>query len=51
VIVSSIRNSGGLLRIGDYPVIYEIDREAGRVIILFIGHGRDAYDGFSRLLD
>ena len=38
------------LRVGDYRVIYEIDREHSRVIVLFIGHRRDVYDEFSRLL-
>jgi len=38
------------LRVGDYRVIYEIDREHGRVVVLFIGHRRDVYDEFSRLL-
>ena len=38
------------IRIGDYRVIYEIDREHSRVIVLFIGHRRDVYDEFSRLL-
>jgi mRNA interferase RelE/StbE len=38
------------LRVGDYRVIYEIDREPSRVVVLFIGHRRDVYDEFSRLL-
>jgi mRNA interferase RelE/StbE len=38
------------IRVGDYHVIYEIDREHSRVIVLFIGHRRDVYDEFSRLL-
>lgn len=38
------------LRVGDYRVIYEIDRNQGRVIVLFIGHRRDVYDDFSRLI-
>jgi len=38
------------IRIGDYRMIYEIDREHSRVIVLFIGHRRDVYDEFSRLL-
>lgn len=38
------------LRVRDYRVIYEIDREHSRVIVLFIGHRRDVYDEFSRLL-
>jgi mRNA interferase RelE/StbE len=38
------------LRVGDYRVIYEIDREHSRAIVLFIGHRRDVYDGLSRLL-
>ena len=39
------------LRIGDYRAIYEVDSEREIVIILFIGHRRDVYDDFSRLLD
>ena len=38
------------IRVGDHRVIYEIDREHNRVIVLFIGHRRDVYDEFSRLL-
>ena len=38
------------LRVGDYRVIYEIDREQKKVIVLFIGHRRDVYDDFSRML-
>lgn len=38
------------LRIGDYRAIYEIDHGNHRVIILFIGHRKDVYDDFSRLL-
>ena len=37
------------LRIGDYRVIYEISREEGKVIVLFIGHRRTVYDDFSRI--
>ena len=38
------------IRVGDYRILYEIDREHSRVIVLFIGHRRDVYDEFSRLL-
>ncbi len=38
------------LRVGDYRVIYEIDHGGERVVVLFIGHRRDVYDDFSRLL-
>ncbi len=38
------------LRIGDYRAIYEIDSSQNRVIVLFIGHRKDVYDDFSRLL-
>jgi mRNA-degrading endonuclease RelE of RelBE toxin-antitoxin system len=38
------------IRAGDYRMIYEIDRESNRVIILFIGHRKNVYDEFSRLL-
>ncbi|MEM4246442.1 MAG: type II toxin-antitoxin system RelE/ParE family toxin [Candidatus Bathyarchaeia archaeon] len=39
------------LRVGDYCAIFEIDQKGGRVIVLFIGHRRDVYDDFSRLLE
>jgi mRNA interferase RelE/StbE len=38
------------LRIGDYRVIYEIDKAEKRVIVLFVGHRRRVYDDFSKLL-
>ena len=37
------------LRIGDYRVIYTVNEEEQKVIILFIGHRKDVYDDFSRL--
>ena len=37
------------LRIRDYRAIYEINKEEGRVIVLFIGHRRTVYDDFSRI--
>ena len=38
------------LRIGDYRVIYEVHDELERVVVLFIGHRRDVYEDFSRLI-
>lgn len=38
------------LRIGDYRAIYEINRSNHRIIVLFIGHRKEVYDDFSRLL-
>jgi mRNA interferase RelE/StbE len=38
------------LRVGDYRVIYEIDSPMSRVIVLFVGHRKNVYDEFSRLL-
>ena len=38
------------LRAGDYRVIYEVDRTSNRVIILFVGHRKNVYDEFSRML-
>jgi mRNA interferase RelE/StbE len=38
------------VRIGDYRVIYEIDRSSNRVIVLFIGHRKNVYDDFSKLV-
>ncbi len=37
-------------RAGDYRVIYEIDHEADRILVLFIGHRTHVYDDFSKLL-
>jgi len=39
------------IRVGDHRAIYEIDEKEKTVIILFIGHRRDVYDEFTRLLD
>jgi len=39
------------LKVGDYRAIYEIDGARKRVIVLFVGHRRDVYDEFSRILD
>lgn len=38
------------LRVGDYRVIYEIDRKTNRIIVLHIGHRKNVYDEFSRLV-
>jgi len=38
------------LRIGDYRAIYEIDNKNEKIVILFIGHQKDVYDDFSRLV-
>ncbi len=38
------------IRVGDHRVIYEIDREHRRIIVLFIGHRSDVCDEFSRML-
>jgi mRNA interferase RelE/StbE len=32
------------LRVGDYRVIYEIDRSAHTVIVLYVGHRKNVYD-------
>lgn len=37
------------LRVGDYRVIYEIDMQSKRVIVLHIGHRKNVYDDFTRL--
>jgi len=38
------------LRIGDYRAVYEIKRERKHVIVLFVGHRRNVYDDFSRII-
>ena len=37
------------LRVGDYRVIYEIDRTKRQVVVLFVGHRKKVYDDFSKL--
>ena len=31
------------LRVGDYRIVYEVDREAERIIIYAVGHRREIY--------
>ncbi|HLD49312.1 MAG TPA: type II toxin-antitoxin system RelE/ParE family toxin [archaeon] len=38
------------LRIGDYRAIYEIDEKGKKIIVLFIGHRKNVYDDFSKLM-
>lgn len=38
------------IRIGDYRAIYEINREKQEVIVLFIGHRKNVYTDFSKIL-
>jgi mRNA interferase RelE/StbE len=37
------------LRVGDYRVIYEVDRGRSQVVVLFVGHRKKVYDDFSKL--
>lgn len=37
------------LRVGDYRIIYELDKSNNKVVILFIGHRKNVYDDFSKL--
>lgn len=37
------------LRVGDYRVIYEVDRGKNQVVVLFIGHRKKVYDDFSKM--
>ena len=38
------------IRVGDYRAIYEIDRVQRRIIMLYLGHRKNVYDDFSKLL-
>ena len=38
------------LRVGEHRAIYEIDESSKRVIVVYIGHRKNVYDEFSRLL-
>ena len=35
--------NGWRIRVGDYRIIYDIDDEKQRIIVLQIGHRRDVY--------
>jgi len=37
------------LRVGDYRVIYEIDMQSKRAIVLYMGQRKNIYDDFTRL--
>jgi len=38
------------LCVGNYRLIYEIDKEKKKILVLFIGHRKNIYDNFSKLL-
>ena len=38
------------IRIGDYRVIYQIDRHKKTIIVVFFGHRSKVYDDFERML-
>jgi mRNA-degrading endonuclease RelE of RelBE toxin-antitoxin system len=38
------------LQEGDYRAIYEIDREKNQVVVIFIGHRKNVYDDFAKML-
>ena len=38
------------LRIGDYRAIYEVDRNKNQVVVTFIGHRKNVYDDFTKML-
>ena len=38
------------LRIGDYRAIYEINKDKNHVVVLFVGHRRNVYDDFTKML-
>ena len=38
------------VRSGDYRAVYEIDADQNQVIVIFIGHRKNVYDDFSKML-
>jgi mRNA interferase RelE/StbE len=38
------------IKVGDYRAIYEINPNNKEVIVLFIGHRKNVYDEFSKIL-
>ena len=39
-----------ILRVGDYRAVYEVWVERRLVVVLFIGHRKNVYDDFSKLI-
>jgi mRNA interferase RelE/StbE len=38
------------IRAGDYRAIYEINKDKKEVIVLFVGHRKNVYDNFTKIL-
>jgi mRNA interferase RelE/StbE len=38
------------IKTGDYRTIYQIDQNTKRVIVVFVGHRKNVYDNFSKLI-
>jgi mRNA-degrading endonuclease RelE of RelBE toxin-antitoxin system len=38
------------VRSGDYRAVYEINADQNQVIVVFIGHRKNVYDDFSKML-
>ncbi len=38
------------IRTGDYRAIYEIHQDQKQVIVIFIGHRKNVYDDFSKII-
>lgn len=38
------------IKAGDYRAIYEIHKDTKEVIVLFVGHRKNVYDDFSKIL-
>ena len=38
------------IRVGDYRAIYEIKPQDKQVIVLYIGHRKNVYDDFSKII-
>jgi mRNA interferase RelE/StbE len=38
------------IKAGDYRAIFEINNEKKEVIVLFVGHRKNVYDDFSKIL-
>ncbi|MBI4214696.1 type II toxin-antitoxin system RelE/ParE family toxin [archaeon] len=38
------------LRVGDYRAIYEVNKKENQVIVLTVGHRKNVYDDFTKLI-
>jgi mRNA interferase RelE/StbE len=38
------------IRAGDYRAVYEIHQDQNQIIVIFVGHRKNVYDDFSKII-